>query len=348
MATIERQEYTTDGKVTHFSKEEEINEKLGRIIGEKFVNYRKKWNEVHKLEKVSEFPLFLQIHPDQNCNYKCPHCLIGQKELKKKYYDSGIDWDIYEKIVFEGEEHGCPSISIQGWNEPLLMKDLEDYIKFASDHGFIDIMFNSNASLLTEQRSRNLLDSGLTRIRFSLDAVTPETYEKVRLRKDYNRVIGNINKFLQLRNEGGYQLPVVGVNFCKISSNEHEVDTFRDFWEDKVDLVSIQTFMPPVLDPIFDQYYSSDQKKGEDNIPSLFKCPQPFERVDLHHTAIYPCCYYSNSSMKIGDLLQNTIYDAWNSKKAKAIRDIMRKGEYWKIKTCKDCVTSTFSSEYGS
>ena len=45
----------------------------------------------------------------------------------------------------------------------------------------MDIMINTNGSPLTARRSQQLLDSGLTRLRFSLDAATPETYKKVRV-----------------------------------------------------------------------------------------------------------------------------------------------------------------------
>ena len=34
--------YTTDGKVQHFSKNQEVNAKLAEIIGEKFIAYRKR------------------------------------------------------------------------------------------------------------------------------------------------------------------------------------------------------------------------------------------------------------------------------------------------------------------
>ena len=48
----------------------------------------------------------------------------------------------------------------------------------------MDIMINTNASALTPKRSQQLLDSGITRLRFSLDAATPETYKKVKLAVD--------------------------------------------------------------------------------------------------------------------------------------------------------------------
>ena len=36
-----KQSYSTDGKVKHLSTEEDINIKLGKIIGKKFIDYRK-------------------------------------------------------------------------------------------------------------------------------------------------------------------------------------------------------------------------------------------------------------------------------------------------------------------
>ena len=334
-------QYTTDGKVIHKSKNEEINKKLEKLIGKKFKKYRKLWTDVHKFKIITDFPLFLQIQPNMICNYKCPHCLMGQPALKKKYYDKGINFITFQRIVLEGEEHDCPSISPQGWNEPLAIKDLEKYIKFASDHGFIDIMLNTNGSLLTKDRAKKLLDSGLTRIRFSLDAVTSETYKKVRFSDEYDKVIENIDNFIELRDLMGYKLPVIGVSFCKISKNEHELDKFFDFWVDKVDLVTSQTFIPPIVDPIYNEFYPSGNNNC-DAIPDQFSCPQPFERVFIHHSQIYPCCYYSDASLKIGDLNKDTIFKAWNGKKATDLRKILRKGQYRDNETCKKCVCTTF------
>ena len=105
------------------------------------------------------------------------------------------------------------------------------------------------------------MDSGLTRIRFSLDAIKPETYKKVRVGSiPLKRVIKNIEDFLNLKEKGGYKLPVVGVSFCKVKENENEVDEFINFWRDKVDLVSIQKFVPPTTNKErYKHYYASDQ-----------------------------------------------------------------------------------------
>jgi len=62
---METTTYTTDNKVTMYSTEEDVNERLASIIGEKFVDYRKKWDSVNKFELETEFPLYLQVELHQ-------------------------------------------------------------------------------------------------------------------------------------------------------------------------------------------------------------------------------------------------------------------------------------------
>ena len=231
--------YTTDSKVIHLSSNRDINQKLGDIIGKKFVDYRKKWDLVHEKFLETDFPLFLQIHPNQSCNYSCPHCLLGNDSVKKEYKEKSLSSQLFMRIVDEGYEHKCPSISIQGWNEPLYMKKIFDYIDYANKKDFIDIMLNSNGSLLDEEKIKRILNSGLTRIRFSMDAATEETYRKVRLEEGFDNIKKNISSLMDAREKGGYKLPLVGVSFCEISTNTHEKQLFIDTWSKIVDFVSI-------------------------------------------------------------------------------------------------------------
>ena len=338
-------EYSTDGKVRHYAKEDDINSMLSKIIGKKFDDYRMVWDKANRMEIVTDFPLFLQLDMNQECNYKCPHCIIGHQDEVKEYYEGEyLNFENFKKIVDEGSEYGCPSLSPQGNNEPFLIKNLHEYISYANKKGFIDIMLNNNGSALTPRRSQEILDSGLTRIRFSLDAVTQETYAKVRVGSiNLDRVIKNIETFLELKEKGNYKLPIIGVSFCKIKYNEHEEDKFIDFWKNKVDFLSIQKFMPPTTNKKkYEEYYSSDQyheKKLEE-----FKCVQPFQRLTFRNEYMYPCCASFNKDLNLGSIKNKSIHDAWNSDKMNEIREIHKRGEYFKNKTCNDCVDLIYPS----
>ena len=53
------------------------------------------------------------------------------------------------------------------------------------------ISLHTNALLLTEELSYQLVKSGLTTISFSLDAVREETYNKIRVGSNYKKGMKN-------------------------------------------------------------------------------------------------------------------------------------------------------------
>ena len=332
--------YTTDGKVRHLSTDQDINAKLTEIIGKKFSDYRKVWDRANNFEIVTDFPLFLHLDMNQECNYKCPFCIIATPSEVADYYDGKyLIFEDFKKIIDEGAEYNCPSLSPQGNNEPFLMKNLHEYILYAHRKGFIDIMLNNNGSVLTKKRAEQILDSGLTRLRFSLDALTPETYSKVRVGSiKLDRVIKNIETFLELRSKGNYKLPLVGVSFVKMKQNEHELESFINFWKNKVDMISIQTFTPPTRNiEKYKKFYATDQLRDSEPITE-FKCVQPFQRVVISNQTIAPCCVNFNKELTIGKLGKDTIHQAWHSKKMNELRNLHKRGEFYLNKTCKDCV----------
>jgi len=331
--------YSTDSKVTWYTSENDINQKLSNILGEKFVEYRRKWDLVNKFELQTDFPLYLEVELNQICNLRCPMCSITVPEAREKYItDKQMDWSTYEKIILEGEKYGCPSLNPQGINEPLLDPNLEDYIKFASNHGFIDIMMNTNGTLLSEDRTRKLLDSGLTRLRFSLDAATKETYEKIRVGGKFETVMKNIEQFLKIKESEGYELPVVGVNMVKMKTNEHEVDQFIEMWKDKVDFIVLQEFVPPELECDYSEFYPTDSEYIKE-IKNSFNCQQPWQRFYIHNDGkVSPCCTTFSSELALGNVNNQSLYELWNSEEMNNLRQIHKRGAYEENEWCKKCV----------
>jgi len=45
----------------------------------------------------------------------------------------------------------------------------------------------------------------------------------------FDRVLKNIFTLLDLKQKGNYKLLIVGVSFCEMSHNEHELEEFVNF-----------------------------------------------------------------------------------------------------------------------
>jgi len=72
---------------------------------------------------------------------------------------------MYVKMMQEVSTYHCPSMTFAGYCEPLLDARFPEMIALAKRAGMVDIMLNTNATLLTEEIGRKLIKNGVTRLR---------------------------------------------------------------------------------------------------------------------------------------------------------------------------------------
>ena len=161
-----------------------------------------------------------------------------------------------------------------------------DLIKFdyASAAGIIDIYFSTNGILLNEKISEKLIKSGLTRLQVSIDAVTQETYDKVRPGGSLQKVIKNLDNFLNLKIKLKSPTPLVRVNFVKTNQNEFELN-FKILGK-KVDMIGVQEFIKPTKLSMKLKVKKTFKKKN-------FKCSFPFKQLVINNEQqVLPCCTF--------------------------------------------------------
>lgn len=168
-----------------------------RII--KFLNFKKAVNLLGYFlsrrfwpeENIFQ-PISVDIEPTIFCNLNCVFChnkeLLRQKKIMKL--------DEFKKIM-----DNFPlaiRVNIQGMGEPLLNPDIAEMISYAkSQKKFITM--TTNAMLLDESMAKKIIKSGLDRLIISLDSPSKECYENVRRGANFEKVVGNIEKFLKIR-----------------------------------------------------------------------------------------------------------------------------------------------------
>lgn len=296
--------------------EKDIHQVLGEIIGKDFVEYRKRWNEIISSRQAPEFPLYILLEQRFKCNLRCPMCVISYPEKVSFNTDETFMSDeIFMKIMKEASENYCPSIAVNSTEEPLLNKKIFERIKIAKEHGFIDLMMNTNATLLDEEKAEKILDSGLTRLLIGFDGHSKEVYEKIRVGADYEKVLANINRFLEIKKKRKAVLPLVRMSFVINELNQHEVDDYYNYWKDKVDYIAFQEYIaPPVEAPrVFGSVITSDKKE--------YNCEQPRNSLTIRANGdVMPCCSFWGYYLNMGNVQKNTIQEIWNGTRINAIR----------------------------
>ncbi len=305
--------------------------------GERYRRYREEWGVVSRRERVSEFPLYLQFEFLPHCNLSCATCLHGYPASRRDYLaiESVLDRQLFARVLAEAASHGCPSIAFHNNNEPLLLQDLEERIEMAGRAGFLDLILTTNATLLTPERSRRLLASGLTKLSFSLDAQSSQTYKSLRRNNDFLKVRKNILTFLNLKKELGYQLPVTRVSFVMTGLNCHEAKDFEAYWQKKVDIVEFQNIQ--VLEGLTEHLppCGAEPYAG-------FACNSPWQQLVIRGNGdVLPCCSFYGAELVLGNIRSQTLHELWHGKMMNELRAGLAEGRY-DLTPCRRCAKTFY------
>jgi len=316
--------------VTSYSKHGDIDSFIAANHAKKkqYREYRNAW----KCNKCSL--LFLLVETTSHCNLKCPMCIhsVGYDKVEK------MTDEVFELVVQYIKDMRIPAVAMNQVNEPLLDKKIYERInKICRIDNVVDIHMNTNATLLDKKNGMRLLDSGLTRLLIGFDAFTKETYEKIRIGANYEQVIENILDFLELKEKKGKKFPVVRLSFVRTSENENEVGDWFQQWKDKVDYLSVQEYLTPVLDHTKNYLIPKSTKREKDI--NILTCKQPFERVTIRGDGtVLPCCSHFATKIPIGNIKENTLGKVWYGKSAKSIRSLFTRNTWMNHPVCSKCL----------
>jgi|GEM_PF-5098022 len=210
---------------------------MQKKYGQRYMAYREAFKS-HNMEIDLAFPLHVDLDLVDACNLKCPTC----HSIARSRNRQTMEFDLVKQIIHECNEYDTPAINIGGCSEPLIKKQLTiDTLYSLKNTSFMDIFLHTNGVLLDEDFSKSLISAGLTYLCVSIDAVTQQTFDKIRGTK-LSTIIENIEKFLSAR---AGELPVLRVSFLATTLNMHEKDEFVKYWEKKADVVEIQNYVKP-------------------------------------------------------------------------------------------------------
>jgi MoaA/NifB/PqqE/SkfB family radical SAM enzyme len=254
---------------------------------EEWAEFRHRFHQGENLVDIG-YPIQIDVELNSGCNMTCPFCIHGYSKIKNREMPVAK----YQEIIRQAVELGVKSVKLNYINEPLMRKDIEDIIRWTRDQGIINIYMVTNGTALTKKRRTKLINSGLTKLFVSIDAVTSETYNKQRLSGQFNRIVNNVKSFIRERNETGRRHPLVLVSFLRNTLNEHEESEFYKIWSNLADVISIQRMNEvPDRETGLTLHYDK-QTEG---------CKFPFKQLVVETDGtILPCCKLYGKKMPLG------------------------------------------------
>ena len=328
-------------KATKYDPELILEDELIKKYSDRYKQYRKDYFTVlidHKHEHFFDYPLTVVLELINRCNLECVMCYQGFRNDTKQHT---IKDKMLDKIFDDFKENKLSALMLSA-SEPLLYKGIKKVLDRTKDAEIMDVFLFTNGALLTEERSKMILDSSVTRLFVSIDAATQESYDKVRVpvskrllkenRLEY--LENNIKQFVKMRNNLNRKTPVVRVSFCSLKENAHEIELFKKKWVNIVDSVEIQKEQS--ID-VYEKLESINGNKFKEKNLKTYNCNKPWGDMAIYSDgSVGPCCNLVGRKAPIGNVNKNTIKEIWNGEKMNEIRDGFRKNS--PIKVCKACL----------
>jgi MoaA/NifB/PqqE/SkfB family radical SAM enzyme len=304
-------------------------------------------------ELVQNYPPVLYLEATAACNLRCPMCPttmgLPRDPYRTKMFDLGLLRKV-EPILF-----AVKRAFLSGGGEPLLHPRFFDIVRALKERA-VEVYFNCNATLLDEARAREMVETGVDTVSFSVDGATAAVYESIRVGGDFERTVANIRRLAEIKSELGSPRPYLNLQFTVLDENAHEVEAIVEV----AAFAGVHHLVIEPLTPIFNfdpQYrayyeahrvgpeaildqlrraeararelglvFSSHYLFAADHAEPARSCCEPWltfgVRVDGR---VFTCC---GAIEVMGDLATQSFEEIWNGPAYRSLRRALARGEF--------------------
>ena len=242
-----------------------------------------------------DFPNVLHIELTSMCNLRCEMCPHIRMKREKKH----MDLDLFKKLVDSLPPKKVDVIALYFFGEPLLYPHLVEAIHYLkTKRPEIYTFIRTNAQLLKEDLARNLLNSGLDSLQFSIEGANKQTYEKIMTGASYDEMLTNLETYLNLKKQTNSR-QFTTILTLRMPETENEIPQLIKKWKHLVNSISIMDAHDDYKVEGSLSNTASDPAKPIRTRP----CPDPF-----YHAMIYSngevgvCCIDCEATLALGNL----------------------------------------------
>lgn len=271
----------------------------------------------------------LEVENTNLCNFNC--CFCPHDKMKR---EKGImNIELFKKIVNEVKDWNLRCLLIVGCGEPLFDPSLAAKIKYARENmpKKCIIASTTNASLLTEERFKSLIESGLDELRISCYASNPENFKKIHGINKFKEVEKNIKKLKKIKKSLGVSSPLICMGLLQPPESEEDRSTWYKYWN-----------------KYFDKFYHETKEItnfGDGlNIKKVYKntsrlsCERPFSMGQILWNGDVCLCVSDYEGKNLyGNVKTNSLKRIMMSPLYQGMLKIHKKRQFKKIPLCDNC-----------
>jgi MoaA/NifB/PqqE/SkfB family radical SAM enzyme len=169
------------------------------------------------------------------CNLKCVMCYFAASDrLAFAPFDRQLSTD--GNLPFEVFEQIAADLFPRAWRvalacaaEPMIHPRFRDILAVAGRYAVPDLWFPTNLLAMTPSTADAIVQNRVTTVAASIDGVTPETYEKIRVPAKWDRLLACLETLRAARHDRKSRLPRLRIIFTWMKSNREELARLPEF-----------------------------------------------------------------------------------------------------------------------
>ncbi len=292
-------------------------------------------------------PYMLAVDPCNLCNFRCKFCAMQFTRERQNYIKQMMSYTLFCKIINDIKEFPdkLKVLRINGQGEPLLNPDFCKMVRYAKEAKVADwIETITNGSCLNAKLNQNLADSGINRIRISIEAISQKRYEDIaNTNINFDKFIDNIRDLYE-RCRGKAEIYIKTVDIAV--PTEKDKNKFFKIFGDICDRIFIDHIIPLWSDfNELNDYFELQKNVGThgQTVKQVIICPFPFYSLVINADGdVTACCADWKRKLIFGNLTTTSLKQVWNS-------DLLHK--FWidlaskkknDYEMCKKCLLPTF------
>lgn len=327
------------------------------------------------LKRIIPWPFskrFLNVSTDLtvDCNLMCSMCVNALiRKNGGAHPKTEVSGDEFKSLFREMLPY-AKTLSLSCAGEPLMSTGYLDAIGCALSEGVPEISIVTNATLLTEDVSRKIIESRLDRLTISLDSHRKDVYEKIRVGADFDEVVENIRRLNRLKKKTGSNTPELRFVCVLMKSNICGVKEYLEFIKDlgarEVDFRHLVVYAGSGLEgeslsnyrelankhiaqieetcrklsitaykPLKFRLKTSENNRCETPGTAKRKCKIPETNVYVNIDGfVLPCPFWDEKPF--GNLNEKGFWEIWESEYYKSLRQDASKGKF-NYECCRQC-----------
>jgi len=303
------------------------------------------------------------------CYLRCIHC--EHTYFDKSYLNQDLQLSTFLSVL-----DNIPNlhwINLTGEGTSVLNPNFDSIVERVKRRG-IYLDFSHDFAHIDTFSALKWITYGVDRIYWSIDGCTKETYEKIRIGADFDKVCSHVKTFLDLKKRMHSPIPEICFRFSFFKDNIQEVPWIPRFLYDLVEgdvkaygdepsinIVALLEFEetkdwaveidPAVVDEVNKEckalgfkVYWSHKTHVEENKPPLDYCTfwsEPYIMITGH---VVPCCAVLMSNnrpelekLSFGNINEQSLRDIWFSERYKDFRKQVVDKRRGVPKVCRGC-----------